>query len=206
MSLQEVIERLQKESRLVHLGDAVCPDFFLKVYPNGHFFRGELEWGRVAFPDASPDALFIQGLLALRIFNFLHLDMGGPTSFASYVSDPDCHGAALYARGIVDFIKRISPSCDFNGIYRRKPAVFTYEPQKPPVVVHLLDAKLATGGIPPFSESNTPHSVLLLGDLDGEPVCFEKRGYQHSRFSTLRAAERAYRTSYRLYAIPDGEQ
>jgi|GEM_PF-4457581 len=203
MSLVDISNESPRMPGMISLGDDAGSEFSLKVYPNGHFSAGELDWEKLLVPDMAPDSLFINGILARRIFDFLQLDKGGPTTFAEYISDPDCHGAAMYARGIVDFIQRISPESDFGEIYRKAPAIFTYEPQPTPVVVHLLNSRLSRSGIPNFAESNTPHSVLLLGRLRGKPVCFEKRGNFRSRFSTLEAAESFYKTNHRLYVVPE---
>jgi hypothetical protein len=209
MPLTSVIEQLQKESRLVGLGDEASSNFFLKVYPNGHFENGELDWEQLPVPDNSSNSLFIGGILAQSIYNFLQLQRydllqtkrTGVKTFAKYFNDPDCHGAAMYVMGIIDYLKRIIPIVEFKEIYQKKPAVFTYEPQAPPVLVHLLNSKLEPKDIPEFTDWSTPHSVVLLGELDGQPVCFEKRGNLKSRFSTLQAAEEIYRTKYRLYVV-----
>ena len=161
----------------------------IRVYAQG-WRKTEFDWEEVDNPSDSRESLFISGDLAVRMMHFLQLYTGGGTGFARYISDPDCHGAAMFTMGVVDYIKRISPKRDFQEIYTRHPATFTYEPQNFPSLVHLLDRVLKPGDIGSFAERNTPHSIIHLGMLGSKEICFEKKGHWAAGFVTIASTER----------------
>jgi hypothetical protein len=174
----------------------------LRVYANGRAHEGNLSWTKVTACEPPDDSLLVTGLLAWRMVRLLRIYDGKGPNFAPYVSDPDCHGAAMFAMGIVDHLERLSPWVDFPRVYEKRPARFTYEPLEAPALVHLLSKELSTSGIPDFRELNTPHSVVYLGNLNGAAVCFEKRGKNPAGFATLQSTEEHYGSRLRMYVEP----
>ena len=144
------------------------------------------------------ESLYVRGELADRILQLLQYDTD-KQPFGEFINDPDCHGAAMYAMGMIDQVKRISASGDLKAIEERIGAKHTYEPQRGPVLVHLLRTRLDERSLEGISETTTPHSVIYLGDIYGHKVCYEKRGKNHSRFSVMESAEEEYKTTERLY-------
>lgn len=168
------------------------------------FSEIHLDWEEVD-PNTPEDneSRLITGNLALRMLNFLELYNSGGWDFARYISDPDCHGAAMYVTGVVDYIKRVSPKSEFRGIYSRRKAEFSYTKKPAPTLVHLLTEELPLlEDNSQFRERNTPHSVVHLGVLNGTEICFEKKGKNPAGFVTLESTERYYWTSHRVYVTP----
>jgi len=143
--------------------------------------------------------VYMTGDLAIRIRDLLSVHEDH--SFAEYVSQPDCHGAAMYAAGLVDHLERLGPKRCFSKIYADHPSVFTYEPQPGSVLVHLLREELPCDS-PAFEEYGTPHSVILLDEVAGHPVCFEKKGDRAAGFAWLDDSESCYAAPHWMYALP----
>ncbi|PIZ50932.1 hypothetical protein COY27_05285 [Candidatus Woesearchaeota archaeon CG_4_10_14_0_2_um_filter_33_13] len=198
LSRRTIEDIIKPELRVVRLPDDSSSATIIRV--KEQIRGGEYDW-QSDKRSSKKDSLLVQGELAVRMLDFLRLYNGGGHDFARYVSDPDCHGAAMYAMGFVDYIKRISPAGDFKDIYRRSPAIFTYEPQQPPVLVHLLTRELPLDQIP-FCEGNTPHSIVMLGKIEGEDACFEKKGGRKAGFVTVKSTEQYYNARVRLYVLP----
>ncbi len=184
-------------------------DPVLRVVDTG---KDDLGWEVAESYHDDKSSILVHGNIASRMWDILTLYYHKTDRYGVRVipdlsdlqGDPDCHGAGLYAAGVIDYIRRISPCMDFEEIYMMSSPEFTYEPQEPPVIVHLLNERLDTVSYDSFAELNTLHTVVYLGDIDGKKICFEKKGRMPAGFVTLSSTEKYYMGNetdklYRLY-------
>jgi len=161
-----------------------------------------LKWEELSEPSHCEDSLLIHGATAIRILEILNRSEEHYNLHKKDLVNPNCHGSAMYIMGIVDYIEKIIAKKKFKEIYSRTPSDFSYEPLKPPVMIHLLKEGVDINGISQFDDDNFAHSVVLLGEINNLKVCFEKRGKYDASFIDLDFIESCYRTKHKLYIKP----
>ncbi len=165
-------------------------------------------WGQIEQPAATATgSILLSGQIAYRMSELLvaYSNMRSDIDFNSIdyqlSQDPRepqviCHSAAMYAAGLVNYPGQHG---HFAEAYRGLEEMLTYEEQKPPAVVHLLREKISPAVIHKANERICPHTVLYIGDLRGEKVCFQKHSFGAASIGFLRNAERKYGTQHRLW-------
>src|SRR3989338_1180969 len=184
---------------------------FLKVFIVSDKRKGTpvFRWEQIERPAATAAGfILLSGQIADRVHQLLMFygNMRSDIDFNSldYQMSQDprepqriiCHNAAMYAAGLVDYPNQ---GGHFAEAYRGLEEMLTYEKQKPPAVVHLLREKISPAAIHTANERICPHTVLYIGDLRGEKVCFQKHIFGAASIGFLRNAERKYGTQHRLW-------
>ncbi|MDD9952955.1 MAG: hypothetical protein OXR66_01305 [Candidatus Woesearchaeota archaeon] len=169
---------------------------------------GKITWSREN-PGAR-ETLELAGMLADRVGNCLALERRD-TSI-------NCNGLGLYVVGALNEPGDIWGNREFGNIYSAFPVRFSYNQQPAPVLVHLLNERPNVEGASSLPDYQAiVHSLVLLGTLEGEDVCFENRFLQGNICSTVAASEHhtieqgreipsyrggGYNTLHRLYVQP----
>lgn len=145
------------------------------------------------------NAIFIEGEQAKRIYELLTEYKEKPKN-PRRKENPDCHGSVAYIMGFVDYTERMSPK-KIMDLYDNHAVKTSYLPKESPSIIHLL--KEASSLKKDKFIDATVHSAILLGSINDEKICFEKRGYGKALISTLKAAKKIYEAPITVYAHPN---
>ncbi len=169
----------------------------IRIFPNTNPGY-PLGWKEVDSATPCADSLIVAGDLAERMLEFLDVGILGAAESSAYLEGSNCHGAALYVTGVADEIIWVNARM-IHPFYQHKNGKLRYYDQSPPVIVHFMTRGFDIKKGPSF-DGYAHHSAVILGQINGEAVCFEKDSESPARIMFLRNVEKEW---MRRYGIED---